>query len=131
MLQANSDSTPTEQESIEPELIDRETIEQMNDEPRDGREGTRYLAIARKREGTTTYVLFARTDGTHGFERGYPLGLAWEAIPRSVVVETGAPERFPDTAQNVVINVLELYEGVSVDEDRSVDWRVDSVEETD
>lgn len=132
-MKANSDSTPTEQESIEPELIDRETIEQMNDEPIDGRENqTRYLAIARTIEAETTYVLYANSSGTHGFDRQFPLPLEWTGLPRSVgVPEDAAVDRLPDAAQNVAVDVLEAYTGITVDEDRSIDWRVDSVEETD
>lgn len=125
-MRAKPNSTPVEQESIAPDLIDRETIAQMHDEPMDGRENqTRYLAIARIIEAGTTVVLYANSDGTHGFDRQFPLPLEWTGIPRSVCMpEDASADRLPDTTQAVVTEVLEEHAGIEVDEDRSVDWRV-------
>lgn len=126
----------TEDRSLasEVEMIDRETIETMYDEPSDAQADgkTRFVAVARTLESedtgllpAQTVVLYADTGANVAFERWFPLPLEWEAVPRSVVVSQNQEFKpLSDGLKATAEQVVELYDGVEVHTDESVDWRV-------
>ena len=118
----------------EVEMIDYETIQMMHDEPGDAQiDGkTRFVAVARTLESEDvsllpgqTVVLYVDTGANVAFERWFPLPLEWEGVPRSVVVSQNQEFKpLSDDLKATAEQVIELYDGVEVDTDENVDWRV-------
>ncbi|MDG5762008.1 hypothetical protein QA600_22080 [Natronococcus sp. A-GB1] len=115
-------------------MIDYETIQIMHDEPGDAQvDGkTRFVAVARTLESEDisllpgqTVVLYVDTGANVAFERWFPLPLEWEGVPRSVVVSQNQEFKpLSDDLKATAEQVIELYDGVEVDTDENVDWRV-------
>lgn len=107
------------------ELMDRETVQELHDEP--GREGTRFLAVAKTvemgRAGPLkfpqTHVAYVDPSGEYAVERSF-VGRrdGWGEIPRSVdVTDKGAVTALPPSHQEQYAEVLELYGDVEITEE--------------
>lgn len=130
--ETEADNLPAEGEV---EAVDADTIATMYDEPGDGQADgrSRFVAIARTIETSDsdllplpqTVVLYADLGANVAVERWFPLPLDWEAVPRSIVVERGRQYKpLTDGLAEKVGDTLDLYDGVEVETDESVDWRV-------